>query len=235
MDVFIANSNPNRLVNRRPVVVGCRLRLTEAQRKHAQLIQQKWTVNGILIGNSWSEAKTRSKTAVVGENLVYLPLDSEGDDRVTYKCYLYYKFQSQVLLIRGSVRGTFSNPDQTTNEENTQPNINAKEVSLSVFPSRSSISLGLRKLTLFCLSRRNPTDLIVWSFNGERLENVSALKEGEHYVKERSIITGRLRLINIKHVHAGRWSCEVQVSGGLDPDETRNLRSATYQLNLQGI
>ena len=222
-------------MNRRPVVVGCRLRLTEAQRKHVELIQRKWTVNGILVGNSWSEANTRSKTALLGEKLVHLPLDSEEEDRVTYKCYLYYKFQSQVLLVWGSVRGTFSNPDQTTHELNTQFNSNAKEVSLSVFPSLPTIPLGLQKLTLFCLSRRNPTDLIVWSFNGELLESVSALKEGEHYVKERSVVTGRLRLINIKHVHAGRWSCEVPTLGQLDTDESRNLPSATHQLNLQSI
>ena len=187
-------------------------------------------VNGVLVGDSWSDTNTRSKIARFGDTLVHLPLDPEDNDRVTYKCYLYYKVHSQVKLLTGFVKATFHNQIQYPMDSEGRDK--EEIVSLNAFPSWPSIPIGLQELTLFCLSETSPSDLILWSFNGKLLESVSTLKEDKHYVSERSMLTGRLRLINIKNVHAGRWSCEVQASERSYKKQTP--RSATYQLNVIG-
>ena len=225
--MYIANSNPSCLVNMRPIVVGCRLHVNATQRPYTEVLQRKWTVNSILVRNSWSETNPQPKTALLGDTLLHLPLDSEDDDVVTYKCYLYYKLQGQVKLITGFVKGTFRN--QTQSQQISDGQKLEKKVSMSAFPSWSSVPLGLQELSLICLSERKPRGTFVWSFNGERLENVRTLKKGKHYVSE-SVVTGRLRLVDITHAHAGRWTCERKNSESVDKERT--LQLATYQLNV---
>ena len=227
MEVFIANSDPEHLVNRRPVFVGCRLRLNDEQRNHTKVLQRKWMVDGGLVGNSWSEDNIRSKTALLGDTLVHLPLDSEDDDRVTYKCYLYYTFHSQLIVFTGFVKGTFRN--HTDRQLSSVARHLDGKVSLYAYPSWSSIPLGFQELTLFCISWRKPDDLIHWFFDGTSLESVSTLEEGKHYISP-SVVEGKLRLVNIAHAHAGEWSCKPEASGSSDEDGT--LRSGIYQLNV---
>ena len=227
LQVSIRNSDSKHLVNRRPVVVGCRFRLNEGQSPYTKVLQRKWTVDGILVGNSWGERNTRSKTALLGDTLVHLPLDSEDDDDVTYKCYLYYTFHSQLIVLTGFVKGTFRN--HTDKQLNSGRHSFERKVSLYTFPSWSSIPLGHRELTLFCISWRKPDDLIHWLFNDTSLERVSALEKGKHYTGK-SVVTGKLRLVNITHAHAGQWSCKLEASGSFGEDRT--LRSAPFQLNV---
>ena len=99
-------------------------------------------INSILVRNSWSARNTQSKTALLGDNLLHLPLDSEGNDVVTYKCYLYYKLQGQVKLVTGFVKGTFR--DQTQNQQGNDGQENEKKVFMRAFPSWSSVPLGFQ-------------------------------------------------------------------------------------------
>ena len=225
--MYIANSNPSRLVNGRPIVVGCRLRVNATQRPYTEVLQRKWMINSILVRNSWSARNTQSKTALLGDNLLHLPLDSEGNDVVTYKCYLYYKLQGQVKLVTGFVKGTFR--DQTQNQQGNDGQENEKKVFMRAFPSWSSVPLGFQELSLICLLKTKPSSLFVWSFNSKRLEDVSTLEKGKHYVSG-SVVTGMLRLVNITHAHAGRWTCERKNSGSVENE--RALQSATYHLNV---